>query len=227
MPETVLNDIERSFEPVIAEKVYTNQFSTVDEEYFFGSKSGSSNIKELNYLDIVTDPTTVTTKEDNVVFLTFSERQNSVTQNDTININDSEVQKLIFRIKTTMRIPDNATIANRLLNLFDLSKEDEPDFIGIEIESLKSFYAFLLSNTNLKRPLISLTPDNNIYASWRGDEGRVFSIHFLPDSDVNFVIFTPNKKRPERKTRTAGKTTFDMLMEIEANAYNLYDWISK
>ena len=73
----------------------------------------------------------------------FEEDFGPLIQNDLTNSNDIESQEIIFRIKTTLNIPDRANIAKRLLDLFQYSKEDDPDFIGIRKESLKSFYNFL------------------------------------------------------------------------------------
>lgn len=227
MNELAFISTERTFESIISRMTYANKFLDTDD--LFDSPDTKWIIKTANrsYKSLIKNSSHANQEADFDSFIDFSGEIGPVIQNDLTDSNDSEVQELILRIKTTSSIPDRAGIANRLLTLFHYSKEEDPDFIGIRANSLKSFYNFLRSYSQLKRPAITLTPDNNIYASWRGDEGRVFSIHFLPDSDVNFVIFTPNKRRPERKTRTAGKTTFDMLMETEASAYNLYDWISK
>jgi len=227
MNELALKNTERTFEPIVARLTYANTFLEADDLFDRPDTKWTIKFANRSYKSRIKISSHANQEADFDSFIDLSEELGSVIQNDLTNSNDSEVQELILRIKTTSSISDRASIANRLLTLFHYSKEEEPDFIGIRAKSLKSFYNFLRSYTHIKRPAITLTPDNNIYASWRGDEGRVFSIHFLPDSDVNFVIFTPNKKRPERKTRIAGKTTFDMLMETEARAYNLYDWISK
>ena len=58
---------------------------------------------------------------------------------------------------------------------------------GISLGSLQSFYDFIQIHNNLKCPIISLTPDNNTYLSWRGEKSRLFSIHFLPGEGVRFV----------------------------------------
>ncbi len=221
---------ERIFEPVIAKLAYEN--NVLDDSDDLIQHSGL--ITTFGWVDITSKSpyksiinTSPLANQTDDFFSDFEEAVGPLIQNDLTNSNDIESQELIFRIKTTPNIPDRSNIAKRLLDLFQYSKEDDPDFIGIREGSLKSFYNFLCSYTNLKSPSISLTPDNNIYASWKGENGRVFSIHFLADSDVRFVIFTPNKKHYDRMTRTSGATTFDMLMETEVKAYYIYEWISK
>lgn len=220
---------ERIFEPVIAKLAYENTILVDSDDLFQhpGLITTSEWViitSKKPYKSIIN--TTPLANQTGDFISDFEDNAGPLIQNDLTNSNDMESQELIFRIKTTPSIPDRANIAERLLDLFQYSKEDDPDYIGIKAGSLQSFYNFLCSYTNLKSPSISLTPDNNIYASWRGENSRVFSIHFLPDSDVRFVIFTPNKKHYNRMTRTSGTTTFDTLMETEAKVYDLYDWIS-
>ena len=212
---------ERVFEPIVAHLPYATQFHSENDDLFNRPEpKWTIPIRNKPYKSLIKTTSRVNQADD------FIEGVDAVIQKDLTNSNDSESQELILRIKTTPGIPERDNIGKRLLDLFQFSKEDQPDFIGIREESLKSFYNFLRNYTTLKRPAITLTPDNNIYASWRGDGGRVFSIHFLADNDVRFVIFSPNKRRPNRKTRTSGTTTFDILMEIEAVAHDLYSWIS-
>ena len=110
--------------------------------------------------------------------------------------------------------------------MFKDAKEEDPDSLGIAAGSLRNFYYFLHLHTNLKRPAISLTPDYNIYASWRGERNRVFSVHFLPNGDVRFVIFKPNDRHPGRQIRLSGIATSDILMETVAPD-GVSDWISE
>ena len=110
--------------------------------------------------------------------------------------------------------------------MFYDAKEEDPDCIGIAAKSLRYFYNFIHLHTDIKCPTISLTPDYNIYASWRGEQNRVFSIHFLPNADARFVIFKPNDRHPERKIRISGIATIDILMET-VTPYRIEGWISE
>jgi len=152
----------------------------------------------------------------------------SFTQEDLINIEDAQVQELIFHIKESISIHCHENLANRLITLFKDAKAEDSANIGIAVESLRNFYYFFRSNTNtnLKCPSISLTPDNDIYASWRVERSRIFSVHFLPDDNVQFVIFKPNDKHPEKLFRFSGLVTTDALMEL-ASKYGVNDWISE
>lgn len=155
----------------------------------------------------------------------WPEKTNPFTQVDLLYEEDEQVQELIFRIKTSLFIPYHERLANRLVTLFKDAKEEDPNSHGISVGSLRYFYNFLQLHTNLKCPTISLTPEYNIYASWRDDLKRVFSVHFLSNGDVRFVIFKPNDRHPERKIRISGITTTDFLKETVA-PYGVWDWIS-
>ena len=152
------------------------------------------------------------------------ESQDPITQTTLLKREEDQVQELIFRIKRSTSICYRKNLADKLLTLFKDAKEEEPDCPGIVASSLRTFNIFLHINTNLKCPTISLTPTHNIYASWRDDQDRVCSIHFLPNMDVRFVIFKPNHRHPERTIRISGAATIDVLMET-LKPYGIGDWI--
>jgi hypothetical protein len=154
----------------------------------------------------------------------LTENGDTITQTNLVNSEEVLVQELIYRIKISRPIPYREDLAKRLLALYYDAKEEDPDCVGIAAESLRSFNDFIHLHTNLKPPIISLTPDYNIYASWRDKQNRVFSVHFLPNADVRFVMFKPNVKRPERKIRVSGSATIDTLMKI-VDPDCLEEWI--
>ncbi len=156
----------------------------------------------------------------------WPEKEDPFTQPDLLSSEEVQVQELIFRVKTSSSLPYRESLANRLFTLFNDAKEDDPASLGIAVGSFRNFYSFLHLHTNLKCPTISLTPDYNIYASWRGKQNRVFSVHFLPNADTRFVIFKPNDRHPERQIRISGSATTDILMET-VSPYGALDWISE
>ena len=147
-------------------------------------------------------------------------KKNPFTQFDLVDSEDEEINDLIYRIKTSTAIPSAELLANRLIALFNDAKEEDPGSIGISLGSLRNFYTFLHLHENIKHAIISLTPDNNIYASWSGEEKRIFSVIFLSNRNVCFVIFKPNSKHPEQQDRISGTTTNDILAETVAP-----DWV--
>jgi len=92
------------------------------------------------------------------------------------------------------------------------------------IESLRNYSAWLCHAAGLKCPSISLTPDNDIYVSWRNEEHRLFSVHFLPNGDARFVIFAPDQEHPTKQVRVCGATATTALLETVA-PYGVLDWI--
>jgi len=155
----------------------------------------------------------------------WPENDDPFTQENLLNREDNQVQDLIYQIKRFAAIIHWEKVANRLITLFKDAKEEDPTSLGISVGSLRNFYNFIRLYSNLKSPTISLTPDNNIYASWRVNQKTVFSIHFLPLGDVRFVIFKPNDRHPERQIRISGTTTTDILKATVAH-HGVWDWIS-
>lgn len=149
------------------------------------------------------------------------------TQTDLVDNEDKQVQELIYRFRKFRSILYYKRLADRLLTLYTYAKEEDPFNIGIATGSLRNFYIFLQLHTNIKYPSISLTPDNNIYASWRGENNRVFSILFLPNGDdARFVVLKPNDRHPKQQITISGAVTTDIIIET-AKPYGVLDWISE
>jgi hypothetical protein len=144
------------------------------------------------------------------------------TQENLLDYEEDEIQELIFRIRISPSISCKE-LANRLLALLNDAKEEE---VSIAIDSFRNFYSFFQINTNIKCPTISLTPEDDIYASWRSGQNRVFSVHFLPSGSVRFVILKPNHRHPEQQIRVSGTATSDILRET-VTPYGVWDWISE
>lgn len=160
-----------------------------------------------------------------VIVTVWFEENDPYTQTDLLENEENQIQELIFLIRNSSSISYRETLANRLITLFKDAKEEDFASVGINVGSLRSFYNFLRLHTTLKCPIISLTPDNTIYASWKGEQNQVFSVHFLSNGDVRFVIFKPNDRHPEKQIRISGTATTDTLMET-VTPNGLMDWIA-
>lgn len=156
----------------------------------------------------------------------WTEKEDPFTQVDLLDSEEDMAQEIIYRIKTTPSVSYREKLANRLLTLFNDAKEEDPSSPGITVGSLRSFYNFFQLHPNLKYPAISLMPEDNIYASWRSEQNRLFSVHFLPNGDIRFVIFKPNERHPDKQMRISGTATTDILMET-VTPYGVWDWISE
>jgi hypothetical protein len=155
----------------------------------------------------------------------WPQEKNPFTQMNLLNREEEQLRELISMFRTTLSIQYRENLANRLNVLFHEAKEENPSNIGIAIGSLRCFYNFLKLNIDLTCPTISLTPENNIYATWRESINHLLSVHFLPNGDTRFVIFKPNARHPEKKIRISGTATFDILMET-VEPHGVKDWIS-
>jgi hypothetical protein len=149
--------------------------------------------------------------------------KDSFTQIELLDNEEDYVQDLIFRIRSSHPVQCREILANRLVELLHDAKEEDS---GISVDSLRNFYNFLQLNPNLKCPAISLTPDCNIYTSWRSEMGQLFSVLFLPGGDTRFVIFKPNDLHLERQIRISGAVTTDNLFKT-VTPHGVWDWISE
>ena len=154
----------------------------------------------------------------------WTENEDPFTQANLLDSEDNKVRQLISQIRRSTSIPNNERLANRLITLFNAAKEEDPDSPGISVDSIHNFYHFLQKHTYLKYPIITLTPDNEIYASWKGGHNQVFSVHFVSNENTHFVIFKPNENNPERKIISYGTDTVDTLLKTVAFT-GICDWI--
>ena len=227
MLEPSYNKLAERFKPVVAVMAYVNQDF---EEEFPGNfqNSGESKIvfQELPLQGYYINTPLVNQVQSDKPLSLLLGNKNPILQTDLLNNEEDQIQESIFQVKRSRSIPYNENLADMLLALFNAAKEEDPESVGISPASLQNFIDFFLLHTNLKCPTVSLTPDYNIYASWRSEQNRVFSVHFLPNGDARFVIFKPNQRHPERKTRISGVATIDILMQT-VMPNRIEDWISE
>lgn len=210
-----------------ATTIYSNKFIEDDSPSSFLNTSTwdlPSRVLPVTELEVWITPA-LDPEERKTSVINWPMNESPFTQSDLIDIVDKQVQQLIFRIRISISIPNNERIANRLNSLFNAAKEEDPDSPGISSDSIRSFYHFFKKYTNLKYPIITLTPDNDIYASWKGGQNQVFSVHFVSEEDTRFVIFRPNKNHPERKIISYGTDTVDTLLATVTFS-GIWDWIS-
>ena len=158
------------------------------------------------------------------VTLTTSGQGGSMATQQPPTTEDETVEEIIWGVGTTLSVGYRAKLAARLTELHRAVQEEEPDGRGIIAKSLQHFIELLKAYPGLKCPTLSVTPDRNIYASWRAGSDRVFSVHFLPDGNVRFVIFSPNDKHPGETIRLSGAATVDILMSI-VEPHKVQNWV--
>ena len=146
----------------------------------------------------------------------YSIKASASTQLELLDTEENKIEQLIMRMRISASTLCNQKLLNiveRILSLIKDAKEEDEFSIGITPGSLFTFYSFISKHSNLKRPKLALTPENNIYASWKADEDKVFSIHFLANGDARFVIFKPSDRHPDKPIRLSGIAPVDDLMQ--------------
>ncbi len=209
------NDVCRLIDPDEASIAYSKRFlseePTGERPYSGAWNVGrSQNQQNMPYL---------------LVIKAYPKFEESFTQSNLVETEEGQVKEIIFQIKTSPSILCRQ-IGNKLLALFNDAKVDDPNSVGISIGSLQSFFNFIKSHSDLKCPSLSLSPDYNIYSSWRSKQDRVFSVHFLSGADVRFVLFKQNDRHPDRQVRLSGTATIDVLKET-VESHGVWNWISE
>jgi hypothetical protein len=146
------------------------------------------------------------------------------TQDNTLNDQEEKVLEIIYKMINSTFIAKNIELANLVMNLYNLEKDEDQSSVGINIDSLNSFYNFFSFYKNLKLPVVTLTNDCNIYASWKKAD-KLLSIHFLEEGNIRFVLFVTNKNNKDHKDRISGTATINSLIHFLPNN-DLIDWIT-
>jgi len=155
---------------------------------------------------------------------TIGPTASTATQQPPTTENES-IEQIIWRVGTTLPISYRKKLASRLSELQEAVGEEESDGRVITVRSLQHFVEFLKAHPMLRCPAVSVTPDGNIYASWKSASDRVFSIHFFANGNVRFVIFRPNEKHAGEVIRLSGTATVDVVMSI-VSQHGVLSWAS-
>lgn len=136
--------------------------------------------------------------------------------------NASSFLRAIDDLRHTVIIHDRELIANRLKELLVDYQEDYGQ--SLDAESLRTFITFMASHPELRRPILTATPEGNLFGEWK-DQGRTryVGVHFLPTRQVRYVAYRPNPLYPHQRARTSGLITADLLLK-ELNAYEILSW---
>ena len=118
-------------------------------------------------------------------------------------------------------------IRTRLKTLRNMLQEEDGTDVDLDMASVSAFVAFLRSVSGLRLPGISLTPEGEVYARWKGDGPRLFALHFISGEKVRFVAFRPNPRRPRLVQRISGIDAVDTVMEFVNNALCINQWVLK
>jgi hypothetical protein len=172
-----------------------------------------------------TAPTTPVASGGTLTLTTAAQSASMATQEPN-TADDESVGELIWRVATTLPVSYREKLAVRLGGLQNALLEEQSNGRGITAGSLHHFVEFLRTNPTLRCPAVSATPEGNVYASWKSAPDRMFSIHFLPDGKVRFVIFKPNDKHPGDIIRLSGIATVDIILSTAA-PHGIFAWVSE
>ncbi|MDO8722804.1 MAG: hypothetical protein Q7J31_11385 [Syntrophales bacterium] len=136
-----------------------------------------------------------------------------------------DVENLISRIRLSQNMLHAERTSNRLRNLRDTIREEDGNDEDISAESIHSFFLFLKMHPNIRYPDITLTPDGNVYSRWKGDNGSLFSVEFLPDSRVGYVVFAPSLRHGNELSRNSGIDFVDTLFDRVNAAFGISAWV--
>lgn len=134
-------------------------------------------------------------------------------------------ESIISQIRLSPQICHAERIGIRLNDLRCMVLEEDVEGEDISAESVRTFFSFLKMHPSLRYPDISLTPDGNIYSRWKGNNGALLGIEFLPESKVAYVVFAPTPSHAGELSRHSGIDFTDTFFGRINTAFSVSDWI--
>jgi len=144
----------------------------------------------------------------------------------TVQWRSFAVSEQIERIGNWCKPTIGRAIAERLAILRQCLREEEGQKKDISLDSLRAMHAFIEQIPNVRLPQISLTTEGDVYLRWKSEAGRLFSIHFLDDRRVRFVIFYPNPRHSQMINRHSGYETIDTVLPSADRLCSVLEWIT-
>ena len=135
------------------------------------------------------------------------------------------VESIISQIRFSQLVRHGERISNRLSDLRRSIREEEGKHADISADSIRAFFSFLKLCSNIRYPDITLAPDGDIYARWKGDNGSLFSVEFLPNSRVGYVVFAPTPRHSGELSRNSGIDFVDTVFDRINAAFGISAWI--
>lgn len=137
--------------------------------------------------------------------------------------NENDPGYILNRLESSIEIKHGKRIARRISELRRMVWEDGDD--DITASSLQSFHEFMTLHPNVVYPDISLTPDNDVYARWKGPDHFLCGVHFVQESRVRYVVFAPDRKRKNITDRITGTGSVESFFEALDRAYDVARWV--
>ena len=99
-------------------------------------------------------------------------------------------------------------IADRLVYLQECVADD-PEEEPMDLESLKQFASFIMSERQLRQPRIGVNPDGFIQAEWELTTDGGIAMNFLPSGFIEFAAISAPATHKVQRIRVSGTLAKD------------------
>lgn len=131
-------------------------------------------------------------------------------------VTEPRLNELLSQLHAVAALDYRDKLSARIASL--MPHEDEPDDVALSLNSLQQLLQFLARHTELKCPTVTVTPSGDMYASWQKNRSCVFSVQFMDNGQVKFVVL-----RLQSAQQLSGLTSPEALMATVA-PLNVMDW---
>ena len=119
------------------------------------------------------------------------EAEDNIRDDVIFGIPKIEKRRLMLDLLRDEVHPHAEAVAERLEHLHEIEPEEDEE--PISPDSLATFPSFLVAFPSKAEPGITVTPDGNIYATWKAEDGRHCGIEFAPVRTAKLVLIVPGE----------------------------------
>lgn len=95
----------------------------------------------------------------------------------------------------------------RLTTIVEATAEEYPESDIPTPQTIRSCLQFFAARPDLRGPALTATPSGNIWAEWRGAEGRRAALEFLRNGSLNLIALYPDEQEPWRMASFAANVS--------------------
>ncbi len=138
---------------------------------------------------------------------------------------DSNFLRALAELRREATVPEHDILANRLDTLLEAYQEDYGQ--SLDVDSLRSFISFMSLHPRLNRPILTATPDGNLFAEWKDRQSKHYlAVQFLPTGQLRYVAIRQNPQHMQARIRSSGILTGDQLLN-EIASHDVLNWAGR
>ncbi len=144
---------------------------------------------------------------------------------DELRDEKAKVKELINYVRRSLDCPYARRLERHLSDLMKRAEEESPYQSEPLADSLRMLIRFLQVSPDISYPGVTLTPRGNFRARWSVAPNKLCAAEFFPDQGVHFVVFSPDRMRPNQTIRLSGIASVTTFLNT-VEPHGVLEWMT-